>query len=104
MRNRIVMVCAVLFCLVLVASGGYVVNSRAEQPMPALSEVQKLQVQNAVQRVELAQLRYVNAASEFEKARGDANALLKSLEREGFVLNLQTMQYEKKPSEKTNGR
>lgn len=54
---------------------------------PALTDVQKLQVQNAVQAVELWQLRAQNAASEFEKAREALTKLVASVTPSGYQLS-----------------
>lgn len=58
---------------------------------PVLSEVQKLHVQNAVQRLEIAQLR-------FEAARNDLVELLKTLNVPGYTLDVATMTYQKEPA------
>lgn len=70
-----------------------------QQP-PALTEVQKLQIQNLTQRLEIAQLRMQAAQADFDKAREEIGVLVKSLHVAGWDLNLQTMTYQKKAEEK----
>jgi hypothetical protein len=57
---------------------------------PALTDVEKLTVLTAVQRLEIAQLRAKDAEREL---RG----LLKSLEKPGFTFNIQTLSYQQAP-------
>lgn len=62
--------------------------SQATPAAPTLSEVKKLQIQNAMQRVEIAQLR-------FENARQDLLRLMAEAKVEGYTLDLATMTYQK---------
>ena len=61
---------------------------QVQDKAPALSEMQKLQIQNAVQKIEITQLR-------FEAARGDLMALLNGLKIPGYTLDLSTLTYKK---------
>lgn len=65
---------------------------------PALTVEQKQAIQILAQRIELAQLRAQAAQSEFDRARGELASMLQSLQKDGFDLNLQTMEYVKKPA------
>lgn len=69
-------------------AGLVAVGQAQDATAPTLSEVQKLTLLTAVQRVEIAQLRAQAAERELQ-------ALLKSLERTGYTFNLQTMTYTK---------
>jgi hypothetical protein len=60
---------------------------------PQLTDVQKLQLQNAAQRVEIAQLRAQQAMGEFER-------LVQSLQVQGYELDLQKLTYVKKDEPK----
>jgi hypothetical protein len=62
---------------------------------PVLTEVQKLQLQNAIQKMQLAQAAIQLAQVEFDKSRDSAQALLKGLQVPGYELNLETMTYVK---------
>jgi hypothetical protein len=69
---------------------------------PTLTDVQLLQLQNAILRVRLAQ-------SELERTKADANALVHALQRPGYVLDLERMVYvptptPEKPAPATEGR
>jgi hypothetical protein len=76
---------------------------------PVLTEMQKLQVQNLALAIENSQLKAENAQlktqlahGDFDKARTAIGELLKSLQKDGYDLDLQTMTYAKKaPSAKT---
>lgn len=67
---------------------------------PTLTEVQRLQLQTVSQRIELAQLRAQAAQVEYDKARNDLQALLKSLQKDGYTLDLQTLTYTKNAEKK----
>jgi hypothetical protein len=54
---------------------------------PALTEMQRLQVVNALQAVELWQLKAQQAASEFEKARDALQKLVATVTPPGYQLN-----------------
>lgn len=64
---------------------------------PVLTEVQKLQLQNLTQRLEIAQLRMQAAQADFQAARTEIETLVKSLQVEGYNLDLQSLTYTKKP-------
>jgi len=64
---------------------------------PSLTEVQRLQIQNLTQRLELAQLRAQAAQHDFDEARAALTTLLKSLEVDGYDLDVGTLTYRKKP-------
>jgi hypothetical protein len=68
---------------------------QAPAPAPALSEVDRLKLQNIAQRIEIAQLKYQAAQREFEGARGDLTKLMEALKVEGYTLDLATMTYQK---------
>ncbi len=68
---------------------------------PTLTVEQKQAIQILAQRIELAQLRAQAAQTEFDKARGELAAVLKSLQKDGFDLDLQSMAYVKKPDQPT---
>jgi hypothetical protein len=55
-------------------------------PGPTLSDVQRLTILTTMQRAEIAQLRA-------QAAQRDLEALLKSLELQGYTLDLQTLTY-----------
>lgn len=68
-----------------------------EKDSPALTDVQKLQIQNVAQRMEIAQLRAQQAQRDFESARAEAEKLIASLQVQGYTLDLQTMTYQAVP-------
>lgn len=72
----------------------------ADEQTPALNNEQKLQLQVISQRIEIAQLRAQAAQREFDIARADLQSLLKSLEKDGYTLDLQTLMYVKKEPRK----
>lgn len=67
---------------------------------PALTEIQKLQLQNIAQRIEIAQLRYQAAQREFDGAREDLTKLMATLKVEGYTLDLATLTYQKEVTKK----
>lgn len=71
------------------------VAAMPQKAPPALTDVQKLQIQNAVQRVQIAQLQMQNAQAAFVQAREAATTLLRGLNVPGYALDLQTLQYVK---------
>lgn len=95
MRSKIVHVLIVLAALVFAAYVVHATQAELSKP-PAITETQKLQIQNVLQRIQIAQLQSQAAQAEFERARADAEALFKSLSVPGYDLNLQTYQYQKK--------
>lgn len=70
--------------------------SPAQQQKPELTDAQRLKLQNAMQQVEITQLRMALAQREADQARQEAQALLKTLIVEGWSLDLSTMTYVKK--------
>jgi hypothetical protein len=70
---------------------------QAQPVAPSLTEVQKLQVQLALSRLEAAQMRLQLASDEFQRARLEAQDMLASLDKPGWRLNIQKFEYEVKP-------
>lgn len=60
---------------------------------PTLTELERLKVTNALLITELARLRSEQARREYEQAVEDARALVRTLQRDGFTLDLQTLTY-----------
>ena len=60
---------------------------------PTLTEVDRLRMTNALLVTELAKLRSEQARREYEQAVEDARALVRTLQRDGFTLDLQTLTY-----------
>ena len=60
---------------------------------PTLTELDKLRMTNALLVTELAKLRSEQARRDYEQAVEDARALVRSLQRDGFTLDLQTLTY-----------
>jgi hypothetical protein len=89
----------IVWTFVVCACVGYAATVLAqEKPTPtkvepALTEVQRLQVQNVLLRIELAQRTIQQAQADFEKARTDATALMQGLQVPGYTLDLQTLTY-----------
>lgn len=77
--------------LVMVAALG----AQAPAAAPALTAVQKLQVENALKDVQIAQLQLQAAERQVEDTRTAATALLKGLDVKGYRLDLQTLTYVK---------
>jgi hypothetical protein len=75
----------------------YAIPVSTAQDKPALTIEQRQAIQILAQRIELAQLRAQAAQMDFEKARGELSSLLQTLNRDGYDLDLQSMQYVKKP-------
>lgn len=93
----------ILLFVLIAALAGTVADGQAP-PSPAKSpvvtDVQRLTLQNALLRVQLAESRVQLAQSEFERARGEAANLLTSLQVPGYTLDLQTFTYQKAPAAK----
>jgi hypothetical protein len=70
---------------------------------PTLTEVQRLTLQNALLRVQLAESRLQLAQTEFERARVEATSLLTSLQVPGYAFDLQTLTYTKAPAQPPKG-
>jgi len=62
---------------------------------PALSEIEKLKIDNLAKRLEIAQLKAQNAQADFDKARTEITQLVASLQKDGYELDLQTLTYKK---------
>ena len=75
-----------LFMALGVALAAQIPTSKPDAA-PALTEVQRLQVVNALQAVELWQLKAQQAASEFEKARDALQKLVATVTPPGYQLN-----------------
>ena len=60
---------------------------------PTLTELDKLRMTNALLVTELAKLRSEQARRDYEQAVEDARALVRTLQRDGFTLDLQTLTY-----------
>jgi hypothetical protein len=69
----------------------------AEATTPTLTEVERLRIQVALQRFQIAQLRLEGVQREWEEARQALLARLKEVEREGYELDLETLTYRPKP-------
>jgi hypothetical protein len=74
----------------------------APEDAPTLTEVQRLQIQNLAQRIELAQLRAQAAQREFDTAREQIQKLVSSLQVDGYTLNLETLSYTPTPAPAVN--
>lgn len=64
---------------------------------PTLSEVNRLKLQEAVHRMEIAQLKAQIAQRDFDTAKTDYDALMGTLKIEGWTLDLSTLTYQKVP-------
>lgn len=60
---------------------------------PTLNELERLRMTNALLVAELAKLRSEQARRDYEQAVEDARALVRTLQRDGFTLDLQTLTY-----------
>ena len=60
---------------------------------PTLTELERLRMTNALLVTELAKLRSEQARRDYEQAVDDARALVRTLQRDGFTLDLQTLTY-----------
>lgn len=67
-----------------------------EKAPPALTDVQKLTIQNLALSIEIAQLRSQQAQRDFDAAREQLGKLIQSLQVEGFTLDLSKLEYTKK--------
>lgn len=74
-----------------------VISVTAQEDIPVLTEVQKLQLQNLAQQLELAQLKAQLAQRDFDAARDSITRLTQSLQIPGYTLNLQSFSYVKNP-------
>lgn len=103
MRKSVFFVVFMVFGVVMVQAQAPQSNTspaKTEAAAPSLTDVQKLQLQNLAQSIELAQLRAQVAQAEFDKARLAIGELVKTLQKDGYDLDLQTLTYvPKKPIE-----
>lgn len=83
---------AVILVWVLFAATLWAMPSDA----PALTAEQKLQFQVVAQRLEIAQLKAQAAQRDFDAARADLQTLIKTLEKDGYTLDLATLTYVEK--------
>ena len=72
----------------------------SESQPPVLEQAQKLQIQNLAQKMQIAQLQAQAAQRDFDASRQELQSLLKSLEKDGYTLDLQSMAYVKKDAPK----
>jgi hypothetical protein len=87
-------------CLVIAVTGIALAQQPAPVSAPTLTDVQKLQIQNLAQRMEIAQLRAQQAQQDYDAARKDAAALVQTLQVPGYTLDLQTLNYVPVPAQK----
>lgn len=81
MRSERIGLLAVWFLVTLLAA-----SLVGQTQKPALTEVQKLQLQNKAQQIAIARL-------EMDKARAEFNAMLSTLQVEGYSLDLDKLEY-----------
>jgi ABC-type glycerol-3-phosphate transport system substrate-binding protein len=104
-------IAAVTVALVLAAAGLMAqAPARSESPadalaristVPELSETEKLRLVATAQQVEIADLKVKQAQNEFELSRARLQALVSSLQVEGFVFDMRSMTYQPKATEAT---
>lgn len=87
-----------LWVSVFVLGAALVIAAAQSKPAeaPMLSTEQKQAIQILAQRIELSQLRAQAAETDYRAATAELGSLLKSLNRDGWDLNLQTLAYVKK--------
>ena len=93
-------VLAAAMLIMLAAVGAQVKPPADEAKAPALTEVQKLQIQNLVQKMQLAQTQMQLVQVQFDSAQGDLTRLLTTLQVEGYDLDLQKLEYVKRAAKK----
>jgi hypothetical protein len=81
------------------------------QQAPEVSEVSKLRLQTFAQQAENAQLRkqlaqaqYELGQADYDKSHAALEALVRSLQVDGYVLDLQTLTYTAKPADQASGK
>jgi hypothetical protein len=84
--RRLFAIFIVMFCVVTYAQTPEKSEVKVVSSKPTLTTEQKLAIQNGILQLENAQLRLSN--------------LLQSLQKDGFNLNIQTMEYDVKPPQK----
>jgi hypothetical protein len=67
--------------------------TQAPSKEPVLSEVNRLQLQNHLQRLEISQLKAQAALRDFEVAKTDLSRLMEKLKVDGYNLDVTTMTY-----------
>lgn len=86
-----------LLCVTLVVLTWAVVVAEQDgeraTPLPVLTDVQRLKIQNLSLRLELAQLKAQAAQRDFDAARVEITALVASFQVEGYTLDLATLTY-----------
>lgn len=87
---------ALLFIFSVVSLGA---QEATQTKAPTLSEVQKLRLQLSIKETENAFLRLQAAQETFSSSRAALEAMLKSLEQPGWVLNPDKLEYVAKPQE-----
>lgn len=95
--TRIVLALALVVSLGAAAALAQNQTAPASAAAPQLTDVQKLQVQNALLRLEAAQLRATLAQADVDKARADGSQLVAALNVPGYELDVQTLTYVKTP-------
>lgn len=69
--------------------------------VPELSETEKLRLVATAQQVEIADLKVKQAQNEFELSRARLQALVSSLQVDGFVFDMRSMTYQTKATAAT---
>jgi hypothetical protein len=83
--------------LVFFGGAAFAVMSRTPDKAPApLTETVRLQLQNRLQRLQILQLQREKIEIDLKREAEETQKLFQSLQVEGYDLNLQTFQYEKK--------
>jgi hypothetical protein len=72
-------------------------SSDAPWVTPTLKDTEKLQLQVISQKLEIAQLKAQAAQSDFDRARDEWSKLVLSLQKDGYTLNLEKLEYVKVP-------
>jgi hypothetical protein len=75
----------------------------AKTAQPALTEVQRLQIANLSKQLELNQTQIKAAQLEFDRAAQTLSQMVQALQVPGYDLNLQTLEYAKKPDVAKSG-
>ncbi len=109
-RTAHVVVAALVALLLAASSLTAQAPNRSETPadalaristVPELSETEKLRLVATAQQVEIADLKVKQAQNEFELSRARLQALVTSLQVEGFVFDMRSMTYQPKATEAT---
>lgn len=86
---------AVLACAVVATLGSSALGQRPSSEPPQLTEVQRLQLKNAVLTYELATVKAQQAATEMQRTRAELEKVLSSVQVPGWELN-ERLEYVKK--------